>query len=113
MRGIQSGHAALRIIQEAINERWLKETTLESREEKALYELLFVPLSLGEASSIAIAKSRGLLFASDDKAARREASLLGVKLTGTVGILKKADLILECIVEHGLHSPIRTLKDID
>ncbi len=112
------------IIQEAMSEGWLKEVTLGSKEERALFELLSVSLGLGEASSISVAKSRGLLFASDDRAARREASLIGVKLTGTVGILKKAtrkkliilkkaDFILKRMIEHGFHSPIRTLKDID
>ena len=45
---------------------------------------------LGEVSSIAAAKSKGFVFASDDKTAGREAGLLEVKLPGTAGILKKA-----------------------
>lgn len=124
MRGIQRGNASLLIIQEAMSEGWLKEVTVESREEKGLFELLSVSLGLGEASSIAVAKSRGLLFASDDRVARREASLLGVKLTGTLGILKKAekrklislkkaDFILKRMIEHGFHSPVHSLKEID
>lgn len=124
MRGIQRGQASLLIIQEAMSDGWLKEATLESKEEKALFELLSVSLGLGEASSIGIARVRGLLFASDDRVARREASLLGIKLTGTLGILKKAarrklislenaDLILKRMIEYGFRSPIRSLKEID
>ena len=63
---------------------------METKTEKALFQTLSVSLGLGEASSIAIAKTRGYVFACDDKTARREASLLEVKLTGTIGILKKA-----------------------
>ncbi|MBE0461526.1 MAG: hypothetical protein IBX60_07825 [Candidatus Aminicenantes bacterium] len=55
-----------------------------------MYETLSVSLGLGEASGMALVKSRGFIFVCDDRAARREAGLLDVKLTGTLGILKKA-----------------------
>jgi predicted nucleic acid-binding protein len=82
-----------------------------------------VSLGWGEASSIAVAKVRGLIFACDDKVARREASLLGVRLTGTLGILKKAlrkkilslkeaDQILNTMIAHGFYSPVRSIKEI-
>jgi len=123
MRGIQRGRANLKPIQEALKNDWLKETELKANEEKALFESLSVSLGLGEASSIALAKTRGLRFACDDRAARREASLLGIKLTGTLGILKKAikrkiinlkkaDLILRAMIQHGFRSPVKSLKEI-
>lgn len=123
MRGIQKGHKELGKIQEALRDGWLKETTLESKEEKALFQSISVPLGLGEASSIAVAKERGLIFACDDRAARRAAYLTKTKLTGTLGILKKAietkiinlkeaDLILKSMIEHGFHSPVRSFKEI-
>jgi predicted nucleic acid-binding protein len=123
MRGIQIGLANLKLIQEALKNGWLKETELKASEEKALFESLSVSLGLGEASCIAVAKKRALLFACDDRAARREASLLGIKLTGTLGILKKAikrkiinlkkaDLILRAMIEHGFRSPVKSLKEI-
>jgi len=123
MRGIQIGHANLKLIQEALKSGWLREKELKASEEKALFELLSVSLGLGEASCIAVAKKRGLRFACDDRAARREASLLGIKLTGTLGILKKAikrkiinlkkaDLILKAMIEHGFRSPFKSLKEI-
>lgn len=123
MRGIQKGHKELGRIQEALREGWLKETTLESKEEKDLFQSTSVPLGLGEASSLAVAKARGLIFACDDRAARREAHLMKIKLTGTLGVLKKAietkiinlkeaDLILKSMIEHGFHSPVRSLKEI-
>ena len=123
MKGIQRGHMNLRLIQEALKSGWLKEIELKAKEERALFESLSVSLGLGEASCIAVAKKRALLFACDDRAARREASLLGIKLTGTLGILKKAikrkiinlkkaDLILKAMVEHGFCSPVSSLKEI-
>jgi predicted nucleic acid-binding protein len=92
LRGIQGGHQDLNRIQNAVKEGWLKEVALVAKEEKSLFQKLSVSLGLGEASSIAVAKIRGFLFACDDKAARREAGLLGVKLTGTLGLLKRAVL---------------------
>ncbi len=123
LRGIQQGHKDLVKVREAIKDGWLKETVLSSQREKSLYETLSVSLGLGEASSISVAKSRGLVFASDDRAARREAGLLDVKLTGTLGILKKAlnhriidlkkgNLILAKMIEKGFYSPATSLKKI-
>jgi len=122
-RGIQAGHAALNVIQEAIRIGWLKEISLSRAKEKALFQSLSVSLGLGEASSIALAGARRFIFACDDRAARREAGLLGVKLTGTVGILRKAsqkrtitqkegDTILAKMIASGFHSPVRSLKEI-
>ncbi len=122
IRGILKGYSGLVRIKEAVRERWLKETTLKGKEEKVLFESLSVSLGFGEASSIAVAKTRGYVFACDDKIARREASLLGVKLTGTIGILikavrkkainsKKADQILSRMIYHGFYSPVSSIKD--
>ena len=116
MKGIQQGHKDLEKIREALQEDWLKEAALRSKKEKSLFETLTVSLGLAEASSIAAAKSRGCIFACDDRAARREAGLLEVKLTGTVGILKKAlkhrtinlregNRSLAKMIETGFHSP--------
>lgn len=121
MRGIQQGHKDLRKIQASQKEGWLQETSLSTQKEKSLYETLSVSLGLGEASSIAVAKTRGFIFASDDRAARREAGLLEVKLTGTLGILKKAvshktislkegNLIQAKMIKTGFYSPIENLK---
>jgi predicted nucleic acid-binding protein len=116
MKGIQQGHKDLAKVQEALREGWLKDIVLRSKKEKSLYETLAISLGLGEASSIAAAKSRGYVFACDDRTARREAGLLDVKLTGTVGILKKAvrqgtislnegNRILGKMIETGFYSP--------
>ena len=84
--------------------------------------VFLLSLGLGEASSIAIAKARGFVFASDDRAAWREAKLMDVKLTGTLGILKKAlkhntidlkngNLILAKMIKVGFYSTVKSLKE--
>ncbi len=122
-RGIQRGHEDLTGIRNAVKEGWLKEIVLATKEEKSLFQDLSVSLCLGEASSIAAAKSRGILFASDDRAARREAGLLGVKKTGTVGLLKRAvlnkkislkdgDFILREMISKVFYSTVNSLSEI-
>lgn len=122
VKGIQKGHIGLSDIKEALSEGWLKETSVKDVREKALFESLSVSLGIGEASSIAVAKVRGYVFACDDKVARREASLLGVPLTGTVGILMKgvmkrilalneAETLLKCMIGKGFYSPVSSLRD--
>lgn len=123
LRGTQQGHEDLEKVQEALKKGWLEEVVLGSQKERSLYETLSVSLGLGEASSIAVAKSRGFSFASDDRAARREAGLLDVKLTGTIGILKIAashkiinlsegNLILAKMIDRGFYSPVKSLKEV-
>jgi predicted nucleic acid-binding protein len=123
MRGIQAGHLELTRIRDAVKDGWLGKTALAAGDESSLFERLSVSLGLGEASSIAVAKVRGLVLACDDKTARREAGLLGVRLTGTLGILKKAarkglvgvdegDRRLELMKAHGYHATINSLRDI-
>jgi len=123
LRGILGGHNKLVIVNGALKECWLKETALRGEKEKALFEMLSVSLGFGEASSIAIAKTRGYVFACDDRAARKEADLLDVKLTGTIGIIIKAvkkkvinsqeaDVILNQMIAKGFYSPVKSIKDI-
>lgn len=121
LRGILKGYKGLIMIRDAVRDGWLKEITLKGKKEKALFESLSVSLGFGEASSIAVAKTRGFIFACDDKTARKEASLLGVKLTGTIGILikavrrnlvdlKQADEILNHMIAYGFYSPVGSIK---
>lgn len=123
LAGIHKGHAALKSVGRALREGWLRETTLSGSEERRLFEALTVSLGFGEASAIAAARNRGYVFACDDRAARREAALLGVRLTGTLGILvkalkqdligpKRADEILGLMIENGFYAPVRSLKEL-
>lgn len=123
IRGILKGHKSLIKIKEAVKDGWLKEVFPEKTKEKELFESLSISLGSGEASSIAVAKTRGLVFACDDSAARREAVSLGVKITGTIGILvkavkkkvierKEADRILRKMITFGFYSPITSIQKL-
>jgi predicted nucleic acid-binding protein len=122
LRSIQSGHVRLESIPKAIRAGWLKEVRLKTGRERALFESLSVSLGLGEASSLAVAKGRGVVFASDDRMARAEAAGLGVPLTGTLGILLRAvregacdarvaDGYLAAMIDVGFFSPVRSLRE--
>jgi len=123
LRGIQAGHPRLEGIPKAVKAGWLKETGLRTSEEWRLFGTLSPSLGLGEASSIAIAKSRGCAFASDDRVARAEAAALGISLTGTPGILvkatqnsvcdvRRADVYLGRMVNAGFFSPVHSIDEI-
>jgi hypothetical protein len=124
IRGIQNRHEKLEAINIAVKDGWIKEVFVKRKSEKQLFEKLSVSLGAGEASSIAVAKARGIVFASDDKAARNEAELLGVPLTGTIGILFKAsknkiislrqgNQILKAMIRNGFYCPIKSLVDLN
>lgn len=123
MKGIIQGHDGLVAIRQALLDGWIKELTLKGKPEKLLFESLSISLGLGEASCMAVAKTRGLVFACDDRTARKESELLGIKLTGTIGILakavrskvvnsRKADEILKAMMRHGFYSPVASVKAI-
>jgi predicted nucleic acid-binding protein len=123
LRGIQAGHARLEEIPKAVQADWLRESGLRTGLEKRLFASLSRSLGLGEASAIALAKARGFVFASDDRIARAEAVALGVRLTGTLGILLKAartkvcdlrtaDAYLAGMIEAGFYSPVPTVREL-
>lgn len=123
MKGIAQGHNGLAAVRQALQDGWLKEITMKGKPEKDIFESLSVSLGLGEASSMAVARTRKYIFACDDRAARKEADLLGIKLTGTIGILvkavhgkiiggKKADEILKSMIRHGFYAPIESVSEM-
>lgn len=123
MRGIQAGYSKLDSIPKAVRAGWLKEIGLGTGREKRLFGSLSRSLGLGEASAIAVAKSRRYIFASDGRVARAEAAALSVPLTGTLGILARAvrtgvcslqtaDDYLFRMVEAGFYSPVRSMREI-
>jgi len=123
IRGIQRGHGFLLGVKTALKEGWIEEVAPRTSAEKDIFEKLSESLGLGEASAIAVALGRGLVFASDDFAARREAARLGVRLTGTLGILKRAcvrgivkradaDKRLRVMIDGGFFSPVKSISEI-
>lgn len=80
-------------------------------------------LGKGEASCIAFAKEQDAIVVTDDRAARKQCSMMKIPVTGTVGILKasvsegnlslvQADESLHKMIEAGFYAPIRSLADI-
>jgi predicted nucleic acid-binding protein len=92
---------------------WLTVLSLTEAEREARDELM-PPLDEGEAACLALARSRGYAFLTDDRVARREARRLGVPLSGTIGVLKslvddgcvtfeEADEALQQMIALGYH----------
>jgi len=76
---------------------------VEPVKEKQTFQILLSILDIGEASAIALAlELKDVLLIVDEFKGRREAQRLGIKITGTLGVLVKAK-------QHGL---IKELKPI-
>ncbi len=91
-------------------------------EEIELYNALRARLSKGEASCLAIAKHRSLKVLTDDSDAMRTANVLGVPVSGTIGVLarcvergiitkEEGNRILKEMIEKGFYSPISDLDE--
>ena len=87
----------------------------------SLFTLLLQSLGSGEASVIAVAKSRGGIVVTDDRAARISSEELGLQFTGTIGILLRlckesvltpeaADEILKKMIKKGFYSPVTQIS---
>ncbi len=121
-RGIEMGYSGLEIVRRSLAPTgWVPVTAPETPEEQSLYVDLLVTLGSGEASCIATGRLRNLAVATDDRAARRAAVELGVRVTGTLGILVRlvqeehlplaeANELLAHMRRHGYHSPIDSLN---
>ncbi len=92
-------------------------------DEIELYNALRIRLGRGEASCLAIAKHRNMKVLTDDLDARKIANVLGVPVSGTIGVLVRciekgiitkdeANLILRDMIEKGFYSPISNLDEI-
>ncbi len=92
--------------------------------ERQLYTTLLTNLGSGEASSISAAKTVNGIVVTDDKYARNICRERGLKVTGTIGILKKlysgkilqasqADNILEEMIGQGFYSPVNNISQLE
>jgi len=93
-------------------------------DELELYDSLRIKLGRGEASCLAIAKNRSMKFLTDDSDARKVANILGVSVSGTIGVLvrcvekglitkEEGNKILKEMLVKGFYSPISDLSDLD
>jgi predicted nucleic acid-binding protein len=112
----------LKLIDKLIKDKTFKLVAL-SLLQRQEFRKLIGHLGKGEASCIAFAKEQNATVVTDDRAARKQCSLMKISFTGTVGILKAslldghlslslADEILYTMIEAGFYSPIRSLADI-
>jgi len=70
----------------------------------SLVAALKLAIDAGEAEAIALASEKGCLLISDDKQARAAAKNLGVKVSGTIGVLVRAK-------QNGVISAIKPILD--
>lgn len=123
-RGIEAGYRALEVIESALGPAgWLSVVAIQADDEHVSYVSLLASLGAGEASCLAVARSRDMILATDDRAARREAAQLGVPVTGTLGMLVRlvreghvslmhANDLLSQMIQQGYRSPIEQLGDL-
>ena len=102
---------------------WQKLPTFElGPEEESLCQDLPSNLGPGERSCLAVALHIGGTLATDDLYARKIASMHGVPVTGTVGILigcirkglidlGEGNRLLQAMIDHSYHSPTTHLDD--
>jgi predicted nucleic acid-binding protein len=115
-------HHELSRIAELLKKKIFLPATMTPAERKT-YADLVAGLGRGEASCIAVAYQRKWTMVTDDRAARGRCSEKGVRVTGTIGILKaafidkqltghKADEILQEMVRNGFYSPVGRISDL-
>ncbi|WXG39295.1 MAG: DUF3368 domain-containing protein [Candidatus Freyarchaeum deiterrae] len=103
---------------------WGRINILEmNSEETELFYKLAEKLGKGEASCIAVAKTRGFKILTDDWDARRHAQKLSVPVSGTIGILvlavdkkivtkEQGNHLLSEMIKMGFYSPVESLDEV-
>jgi hypothetical protein len=91
IQGKRSGKDGISTIEKAISDRWIQVVTGSSRRkhEAGKYRDIW-GIGLGEAESIALAKSRALPVILDDKNARHLARIMEIQYSGTAALLLRA-----------------------
>ena len=126
LRGISRGYQYLEDVDHEMSfdeTGWLRVVAIRSCMEHQSMNDLLKRLGMGESSCIAIAKSRTMIFMSDDRTARRIANELGVLISGTIGILVRCvdkdiisflegNIILVEMIQKGYMSPVDSLEAI-
>ena len=111
---------ALRAVDSLVAKRAMAQVDLGVREH-GQYAALIAGLGRGEASCIAVARSRRWTVVTDDRAARAHCEQLKLAYTGTIGILRAAcldrqlqpadaDRMLALMVAAGYYSPVSRIS---
>lgn len=100
--GLEEGYrfygAVIGVVHPLTSEGWLRLVGMRDGE-FSLFAEAPSRLHAGEAASLAIARARGWLLLTDDRAARAEARRIGVTISGTLGCLLLAVERHQCRVE--------------
>jgi predicted nucleic acid-binding protein len=100
-----------------VHDGWMRLTSMADQAEIALYGELPSRLHRGEASCLVIARHRGWMLLTDDRAARDEGNHLGIMVSGSVGCLvlaverglwtlEQAHVWLGEMIRQGYRSPV-------
>jgi predicted nucleic acid-binding protein len=123
-RGIQEGYsfldAALKHFK--ISRGRLRIVNFDSEEEQENFYKFCSKLHVGEASCLAIAKNRNIIFLTDDMAARKVAKSINVDLSGTIGVLvfavkqkvisvEESDYLLKKMIKGNYRSPVSSISE--
>lgn len=126
-RGVKAGYSylntALQQIKAVNPNGWLSVLTPESSAEHSLRYEFDQIIDPGEASCLALAVSRKLIFITDDLAARRASQQKNVSVTGTLGILIRlvrndtlslddANAMLKVMIRKHYRSPVNRLDEL-
>jgi predicted nucleic acid-binding protein len=124
--GLEEGYRFCRELLDAVSPRpdkgWLRPASLVDAEVGLLADLP-ATLHAGVASCFVMARNRGWLFLTDDRSARREATRLGVAVSGTLGCLvagirrrhwtvAQADDALRRMTAAGYFSPVARIEEL-
>ena len=102
---------------------WIRLTSIADERELLLFSRLPSRLHQGESSCLAIASCRNWLMLTDDRAARQEATRLGIRVSGSVGCLvvaierglctvEQANVWLSKMIQIGYRSPVSDLHSL-
>jgi len=102
------------------DEGWIQLTNMADAQELRLFGTLPARLHRGEASCLAIAHHRGWMLLTDDRDARAAALQLGIRVSGSLGILvlaierglctlPQANAWLQAMIQQGYYSPVTDL----
>ena len=102
---------------------WIHLTSMSHEQELRYFRELPAHLHRGEMASLAIARHRCWLLLTDDRAARTEATRLGIPVSGSLGCLvlaierhlcslSQANIWLQEMIHQGYHSPVTDLAPL-
>lgn len=102
---------------------WIEVLEIESGQERIMFERLSERLGRGESSCLSLAANRKMKFLTDDMDARKYAQMIGVPVSGTIGVLliavnkeiltlEEGNRLLLEMIEKGYYSPYRLLDSL-